>query len=100
MSNLRCIVIFFTTCFQSTFQYTQAHGELTVNAEMCLDTSYIFISVNIWLCIYQAIQNVYHIVSRIIYKLRSFIDFKHSREYCKPQYCTNYSLYHKSLQVL
>lgn len=71
-----------------------------VNAEKLLETFYFFISMNTWWCIYQAIQNVYHIVSRPIYKQHSFIDFKHRREYFKTQYCTNDSLYHKRLQVL
>lgn len=48
MSNLRCIVIIFKTCFQSTFQYTQAHGELMMTAEKWLETSYFFISMNTW----------------------------------------------------
>lgn len=100
MSNLRCIVIIFKTYIQNTFQYTAAHGELTVNAEKWLETTYFFISMNTSWFIYQAIQNVYLIVSRSIQKQHSFIDFKHRREYCKIQYCTNDSLYHKRLQVL
>jgi len=86
--------------FSKHFQYTQAHGELMMNAEKRLDTSYFFISVNTWWCIYQAIQNIYHIASSSIYKQHSFRDTKHRREYCTRQYCTNDSLYHKRLQVL
>lgn len=100
MCDLRCIVRILETGFQSSLQYAQVHWQLMLNMEKQLDTSYFFISVNTWWCIYQAIQNVYHIVSRSIYKQHCFIDFKHRREYCTTQSCTNDSLYHKMLQVL